>query len=296
MSNRGVLVADTTDTEVGNNRPRDGRGERGVTTVTAPIVPAAGQTASPGLMFVMRHLTQGANRRIRVTARDLAEVTLLQSLEGLLICPVHDNFTHRVGYAEPGLLQLDCDIFGYRDEGYVPLLTYIGDHPYEATSRLLYNWNNGSGGCHRLGRIFLLTQWEMDEQPAPKVPEWGRSRVPARIHRDTGFLRDTVSTIEASWAQFHGGFPFHEVAECFLRQDGHSFVLATQLYNAMHEFYFGHRQNAWKRLGRMIPKDDNTEVDMVSQLADLDTSLGRYINRVDRGETGVEREIRTQRM
>jgi len=296
MSNGGELVADTTVNEVGYQRQRGGRVGRDVTTVATTNDSPASQSALPFLMFVTRHLAQSANGRIRVTASDLAEAELLPALESTLISPVHRNFTHRVGYPEPGFLQLGAVCLGFEDQGWVRLLPYIENYPYEATSRLLYNWKHGGGRCHKLRHIFV--EDEFANRGAQPVSEWGRYRGPTRtrILRDTRFLRDTVSTIDTSWAQFHEEFPFHELANLFLRQDWHNFVLSTQLYNTMHEFYFGHRQNAWKRLGRMIPKDDNTEVDMVSQLADLDTSLGRYINRVDRGETGVEREIRTQRM
>ena len=224
MSNGGELVADTTVNEVGDQRQRGGRVGRDVTTVAAPNDSTAIQSASPFLMFVTRHLAQGANSRIRVTAYDLAEAKLLWGLKRTLISPVHRNFTHRTGYAEPGFLQLGAVCLGYEDQGWVRLLPYIENYPYEATSRLLYNWENGGGRRgHELRYIFV--EDEFANKRAQPVPEWGRARNPTRLLRDTRFLRDTVSTIDTSWAQFHDEFPFHELAHLFLRQDWHNFVL-----------------------------------------------------------------------
>ena len=184
------------------------------------------------------------------------------------IRPVHKNFTHKNGRGEPTLLT-DGRYTNYEQLGWVPILPYINSYRYEAASRLLYNWNNGDGKCHKLRRIFV------DQNKAQPVPEWGRNRDPTRFLRDTHFLRDTISTIDSLWATFHDDFPFHEMADLFLRQDWHAFVLSTELYNAMHEFYFGHRQNAWERLDRLVPCKNATGLTMTPRFAEVEINSDR---------------------
>ena len=309
MSNRGILVANITASEVEAQHQGSERGGRGASTVTAPNNSTTGQSAIPGMRVVVQHLAQGKTSRICITAADLAEVTLLGLLKRKLVCPVHENFTLRVGQDEPEFLEGDDEWLGYKDKGWFPLLPYIGNYPYEATARLLYNWENGNKKHHYMQYIF---QNEAGGEYEEMISEWGRRRDHDLYWRNTRFLRDTVSTIDSSWVHFHEEFPFHELADLFLRQDWHKFVLSTQLYNTMHEFYYGHRQNAWKRLGQMIPKEVSAEGDRVSRLAALDTSLVRYITRdnsredklrvryhnarVRGGERKVEKEIATQIM
>ena len=206
-------------------------------TTDVPTIAAPNAT----ILLVERHLAQVENKRIRVTFTDLDEHGLFFPLKDILIRPVHINYAARTGRAEPTLLAGSNTVFA--ELGYFPILPYIHSYPYIATSRLLYSYDCGDSRCIKLGRIFT---------------------------KDTQFLRDTVSTIDAMWAKFESEFPFHDLAELFLEHDWHNFVLSTQLYNAMHEFYYGNRQHAWRRLHQMLP--DNAEADMVPNLTDNDNA------------------------
>ena len=205
-------------------------------------------TPSAAQMLVRRHIDQcnDTSIRVRVTFTDLHDRGLFFFLQNIYIRPVHINFTRKNGRGEPTLLT-DGRYTSFEQFGWTPILEYINNYPYEAASRLIYNWTNGDRKCHKLRRIFL------DPHKAQPVPQWGRNRDPTRFLRDTRFLSDTISTIDGLWATFHDEFPFGEMADFFLQKDWHAFVLSTELYNAMHEFYYGHRQNAWERLDRLVP-------------------------------------------
>ena len=174
-------------------------------TITAPHNNAL-HPASATLMLVRRHLVQSRN-----SLAILSDHGMLLPLQDILIRPVHKNFTEKNGHAEPILLA-NGRYTHYGQMGWTPILPYIRSQPYVATSRLLYSWECGDSRSHTLGRIF---------------------------NKDTQSLRDTVSATHAMWVTFHDDFPFHDLADFFFRQDWRNFLPCTQLYNAMHDFYFG---------------------------------------------------------
>ena len=161
--------------------------------------------ASATLDLVRRHLVQINRNSLPI----LTDHEMLLPLQNILIRRVHKNFTEKNGHAEPILLANNKTCYGQL--GWTPILPYIQRQPYVAASRLLYSWECGNSSSHTLRRFFS---------------------------RDTQSLRDTISITHAMWVTFHDDFPFHDLADLFFRQDWRNFLLCTQLYNAMHDFYF----------------------------------------------------------